>query len=430
MQFVSPELQKICFNTPHVFQDIFENANIGIFQTTPEGRYIRVNPALAEMYGYTDVEEMLSALTDIEHQLYVEEGRREAFQTALLEHGEVENFESQVRRKDGSAIWISETARVIRCVTDCPHAQDDCASCFDGRAVYYEGFVKNITERKALEGQVQTFTTDLENRVKRRTHELTLEVERRRLAQASLQQALGEAEHAAQAKSKFLANMSHELRTPLNAIIGFAQAIQAEIHGQMQPASYGEYIGIIDNSARHLLALINDILDLSKIDSGKVELDLEVIDLARVVAESVDLIQHRAEQAGVTISCNLVDGVGTMVQLDARRIKQVLLNVLSNAVKFTPSGGAVRIELSETAEETLLLSISDSGVGIAEDDIPKVLSEYGQAEHGLDHVVEGTGLGLPISKKLVELHGGTFALDSEIGEGTTVKVCLPRVSPD
>lgn len=393
------------------FREIFENANIGIFQSTPEGRYIRVNPALAEMYGYASADDMMSALTDIRQQLYFEKGRREEFIDALLNDGEVENFESEVRRQDGETIWISETARVVFDA--------------DGEVSYFEGFVKNITQRIKLERQVAAFTQDLEARVQKRTSELQLEVERRRLAMASLKEALGKAEAATKAKGQFLASMSHELRTPLNAIIGFADAIKSEIAGPMQPTEYGEYIDIILGSGNHLLELINDILDLSKINAGAVELSREEVSVSALIQECLELIGHRAGEAGVElIHVDTSEGQG-VINADARRLKQVFLNLLSNAIKFTPESGRVTASVHSGDGGCLCVSVSDTGVGIAPDDIPTVLSEYGQVEHGLNHVGEGTGLGLPITKKLVELHGGKLTLESELGEGTTVNVCLP-----
>ncbi len=393
------------------FRDIFENANIGIFQTTPEGRYIRVNPALAEMYGYRTAEDLMVGLTDISNQLYVEDGRRDEFSTILERDGQIENFESQIYRRDGSVIWISETARVV------PAAS--------GHSAYFEGFVKNITEKKNLEHQVSQFTQELEERVHKRTSELLLEIERRRIAEQSLKEALKNAEAATEAKSEFLASMSHELRTPLNAIIGFADLIREETHGAMQPPAYSEYIDIIRNSGNHLLGLINDVLDLSKINSGTVDLDMERVDVRAVMVECLDLISHRAMQSGIDLNADIDQSVGAVIRGDVRRIKQVFLNLLSNAVKFTPEDGHVNVAIKDTAPGLLSIAVSDTGVGIAPDDIPKVLSEYGQVEHGLEHVVEGTGLGLPITKKLVELHGGSLSIDSSRGRGTTVCVTLP-----
>lgn len=393
------------------FRDIFENANIGIFQSTMEGRYVRANPALADMYGFDSVDAMLTSLTDISGQLYVEDGRREEFIDTLLNDGEVENFESEVRRHDGETIWISESARIV-------YADS-------GEIKYFEGFVKNVTQRVKLELQVADFTQTLENKVQRRTQELLLEIERRQLAQISLKEALRNAEAATEAKGKFLASMSHELRTPLNAIIGFAEAMKSEMLGPIQPPQYGEYVEIIGNSGHHLLALINDILDLSKIDAGAVELSRESVDIHDLLKECLDLIGHRAIEAQITINSEFDEAVDANIDADPRRLKQVFLNLLSNAIKFTPQGGAVSVQVERLDCRTMSISITDTGVGIATEDIPKVLSEYGQAEHGLDHLVEGTGLGLPITKKLVELHGGKLMIESVQGEGTTIRVRLP-----
>ena len=393
------------------FRDIFENASIGIFQSTPQGRYVRVNPALAVMYGYPNVQSLMEVMTDICHQLYVEPGRREEFVEMLLRDGSVENFESEVYRLDGSTIWISESSRIV-------HDED-------GNILCFEGFVKNITQRVKLERQVAEFTQTLEQQVQKRTRELSLEIERRRLAEVSLKNALKEAEGATEAKSRFLASMSHELRTPLNAVIGFADAMAAEISGPIEPPQYAEYVDIIKSSGTLLLDLINDILDLSKIDAGAVELNCDTVEVSALIADCMDLTSHRATEAGVMLEPINDDQIDTSVHADPRRLKQIILNLLTNAIKYTPHGGRVTSQVSVGAKGCLCITIADTGVGIAPENIDKVLSEYGQAEHGLDHVVEGTGLGLPITKKLVELHGGKLTIESVLGEGTTVSVCLP-----
>jgi len=395
-----------------IFRDIFDNASIGIFQSTPGGRYLRANPALAKMYGYDGVSSLMGVLTDIRHQLYVEPGRREEFIEALLSKGVMENFESEVRRSDGSTIWISENARVV-------YGKE-------GQILYFEGFVKNVTQRIMLEKQVSEFTQTLERGVQKRTRELMLEVERRRLTEASLKDALKKTEAATEAKSRFLASMSHELRTPLNAIIGFADMIKSEIFGPVQPSQYVEYVEIVSKSGTHLLDLINDILDLSKIDAGEVALNLNEVSVPALLDDCLELIHHRATEAGVVLDAVDASGQKGVVHADQRRLKQVFLNLLTNAIKFTPEGGRVTSRLLTTDTGCLHISIADTGVGIAADDIPKVLSEYGQAEHGLDHAIEGTGLGLPITKKLVELHGGELLLESIVNKGTTITVCLPR----
>jgi signal transduction histidine kinase len=353
----------------------------------------------------------MQAMTDIRHQLYVLPSRREAFIEGMFTSGSVENFESEVRHRDGSTIWISESARIVYGP--------------DGEVLYFEGFVKNVTKRVMLESQVAAFTQTLEQQVQKRTRELMLEIERRRLSDASLKDALKKAEAATEAKSRFLASMSHELRTPLNAVIGFADMICAKIMGPIEPPQYAEYVEAIKSSGEHLLALINDILDLSKIDAGAVDLHCDAVEVPEMLADCLELIRHRAMEAGVILEDVDRHCLQAVVHADPRRLKQIFLNLLTNAIKFTPQGGRVSTRIDVGSRGCLCISVSDTGIGIAAEDIPKVLSEYGQAEHGLDHVVEGTGLGLPITKKLVELHGGKLTVESVVGEGTTVRVCLP-----
>ena len=198
------------------------------------------------------------------------------------------------------------------------------------------------------------------------------------------------------------------------------------MYGSMPPPAYTEYVGIVENSAQHLLDLINDILDLSKIDSGTVELSIQKLDVAKLMDECLSLLAPRAEEAQVSLERNFMTAPPT-IKGDARRLKQVFLNLLSNAIKFTPAGGSVTTQIASAGTDgrTITITITDTGVGIAAEDIPKVLSEYGQAEHGLDHLIEGTGLGLPISKKLVQLQGGQLPLDSTPGEGTAITVTMP-----
>lgn len=394
------------------FRDIFENASIGIFQSTPQGKYVRVNPALAAMYGYDDVQDLMEAMTDIGHQLYVDPERREEFVKTLMHNGSMESFESEVHHRDGSTIWISESSRIVRNA--------------EGDILYFEGFVKNVTQRVKLEKQVAEFTQTLEQKVQKRTSELLLEIERRRLAETSLKDALKEAEAATEAKSRFLASMSHELRTPLNAVIGFSDAMSSELLGPVEPPQYVEYVSIIKSSGTLLLELINDILDLSKIDAGAVELDYDSVDVSSLLLDCLDLTSHRATAAGVLLEPVDDSQLSTSIHADQRRLKQIILNLLTNAIKFTPKGGRVTTQVKTGERGCLCIVIADTGVGIAPENINRVLSEYGQAEHGLDHVVEGTGLGLPITKKLVELHGGALTLESTLGAGTSVTVCLPQ----
>ncbi len=232
------------------------------------------------------------------------------------------------------------------------------------------------------------------------------------------------AESANRAKSEFLAAMSHELRTPLNAIIGFSEIIKNETFGPVGSVKYREYSNDIHDSGQHLLGLINDILDLSKIESGTDELHEDTIEIPEIVRSAVMLVGHRAEQGGVKLELELADRLPAL-RADERKVKQILVNLLSNAVKFTDAGGEVALRAWCRIDSGYVFQITDTGIGIAPEDIPKALSRFVQVDGDLNRVYEGTGLGLPLTGGLVELHGGSLDLQSKVGVGTTVTVRFP-----
>ncbi|MGH7123129.1 MAG: MHYT domain-containing protein, partial [Stellaceae bacterium] len=240
---------------------------------------------------------------------------------------------------------------------------------------------------------------------------------------SDLESALNEAASASQAKSQFLAAMSHELRTPLNAIIGFSEMLAQEMFGPLGNSRYRDYAGTIQSSGKHLLGLINDILDFSKLDAGRLELDVRTVDLTEIVRESVKMLATQAAEAKVRVD-EALDTDLPELTADPRRVLQIVLNLLANAVKFTPPEGKVRVSTFRT-DSGIALEVSDTGIGIAPTDIPKALERFGQVDNRLARKYDGTGLGLPLSKRLVELHGGTLELESEIGFGTTVTVTFP-----
>jgi signal transduction histidine kinase len=258
-----------------------------------------------------------------------------------------------------------------------------------------------------------------------RIHITRLEITQAKLeaTTADLETALEEAATASQVKSQFLATMSHELRTPLNAIIGFAEMLGQEMFRPLGSERYRDYAETIQSSGQHLLGLINDILDLSKLDAGALELDKQAVDLNMVARESVRMLATQVGAARVRLQEELHPGLPLM-QADARRVRQIVLNLLANAVKFTPPEGEVRVS-TFPCDAGIALAVSDTGIGIAPTDIPKALERFGQIDNRLARKYDGSGLGLPLSKHLVEFHGGTLRLESEVGYGTTVTVTFP-----
>lgn len=238
----------------------------------------------------------------------------------------------------------------------------------------------------------------------------------------AMRQAMEHAESANRSKSEFLANMSHELRTPLNAIIGFSESLESGVFGSLPPRQH-EYVRDIRASGQLLLAIINDILDIAKIEAGKAELFEDDVHVPALVEAALKLTRPQAEAQGLRVEVDLAPDL-PMVRLDAQRMQQVLLNLLSNAVKFTEAPGTVSVAASVDGDG-LVLVVGDTGIGIADRDIPKVFAPFGQVDGHLSRRHAGTGLGLPLAKALVDLHGGTLGLDSSPGRGTVVTVRLP-----
>ena len=251
---------------------------------------------------------------------------------------------------------------------------------------------------------------------------VTNDITRRKETERLLEEARSEAQAANQAKSNFLANMSHELRTPLNAVIGFSDAMLAGIAGEMNERQR-EYSQDISNSGAHLLALINDILDLSKIEAGKIAIEETTFDFFEVVEDSLSLVREVAASAGVLITRELMAN-SPLVQADIRMMKQITVNLLSNAVKFTPEGGCVTIGARMRRDGDLIISVSDTGYGMKPEEIPLALKEFEQTETGKER--GGTGLGLPLTKNMVELHGGSLSIISAPGKGTTAMFSIPH----
>ena len=232
------------------------------------------------------------------------------------------------------------------------------------------------------------------------------------------------AEAANVAKSRFLAQMSHELRTPLNAILGFSEVMKSEIFGAHAVPVYKEYSADIHNSGVHLLNLINEILDLSRIEAGRYELNEEAVSLVHVVADCHHLLKLRASSRGIAIH-EVFEHSMPRIWADERAIRQVVLNLLSNSIKFTPQGGEIWLKAGWTASGGQYLSVKDTGSGISEDEIPIVLASFGQGSNSIKSAEQGAGLGLPIAKNLIDMHGGSFTLKSKLRIGTEVIVTFP-----
>ena len=224
------------------------------------------------------------------------------------------------------------------------------------------------------------------------------------------------------AKANFLANMSHELRTPLNAILGFSEIIKSAAFGPIG-SNYREYAGDIHSSGSHLLSLINEVLDLSKLEAGQFKLVEQYVNLVDLVESSTRFVEPQAQNGRVGLSHSIEPAV-SLIRADERRMRQVLINILANAVKFTPPGGQVGLTVRRTGKG-LLIQISDTGIGIPADKIEMAMEPFSQVEAGANRNYQGTGLGLPLAKRLVELHGGSLSLESEVSRGTVVSILLP-----
>ena len=360
------------------YRGIFENSVWGIFQTTSDGQYLMANSALARIYGYETPTDLLSALTNIGGQLYVDPTRRDAFVREMRDKGVATGVESQVYRRDGSVIWISESCREVRTS--------------DGRFLYYEGMVEEITGRKRTEEELRA--------------------------------ALEAAAAANRAKSEFLGTMSHELRTPLNAIIGFSEVISGELLGPVGVPAYKTYATDVINSGRHLLTIINDILDFAKAESGRLSLREELLSVSSLVEETTRFLHQRAVASGLQMSVDSGQAA-VAVRGDGPRLRQVLLNLLGNAIKFTPHGGKVDVRAYRNADGEVRIEVRDSGIGMREIDVVHAFEPFHQADgsHARNH--EGTGLGLAICDRLMRLHGGRVQLSSELGRGTIATIVIP-----
>jgi PAS domain S-box-containing protein len=359
------------------YRAFFDHAVDGIFRTTPGGHYLAVNQALADIYGYDNPQALVAGLTDIGAQLYVENGRRDEFHAQMQINDVVTNFVSEIYHRSGRRIWISENARAVRGKS--------------GELICYEGTVEDVTEK----------------------------IEQDRALRAALRQA----EMANKMKASFLAAMSHELKTPLNAVLGFSEIIRDQLLGPVGQQAYRDYAGDIHKSGARLLAVINDVLDVSRLEGGSLTIEDRPENVRDIAEQAIKLAQGKTQDPRKIESD--VPGDMPALLVDLRRLSQAVGNILANALKFTPEPGRVRFTVRRTFDGGVQLIVEDSGIGMAQETIAAALEPFRQLDGSLARRFEGTGLGLYLAKALAELHGGSLKVESAVGEGTTVTITLP-----
>jgi two-component system, sensor histidine kinase and response regulator len=484
-------------HSEEMYRSIFENAIEGIFQTTPSGQYLNVNPALAKMYGYDSTQDLVAGLTAIDKSLYVDPTRRTAFVKIMQEEGKVQAFESEIYRKDGSTMWISENARTVR---------DEA-----GEILYFEGMVEDITERQRLESELhhseqslsalinniddsiwsvdtayrlltfnanfgQTFLEVFNTKVKVgdvviehlpeewRTEDVALydraltgekfiverryqfgeddryyeisynpirtngevsgvavfsrDITERQRAHIALQAAMVAAESSSRLKSEFLANMSHEIRTPMNGVIGMTDLLlMTELTHEQR-----EFARTVRVSGESLLVVINDILDFSKIEAGKLDLDITDFELREVIDNTMDLLAAQAHSKGLELAAFIRPEVPLDLRGDPGRLRQIVNNLVGNAVKFTAHGEVIVnvTRVSETETHCVVgFEVRDTGIGIDEQGQSRLFKAFSQADGSTTRKYGGTGLGLAISQKLVNMMNGEIKVTSTPGKGSS-----------
>jgi PAS domain S-box-containing protein len=362
------------------YRSIFENAVEGLYLSSPAGQFLSVNPALARMLGYDSPAELLTHVDDIGRQFYVDGGRRDEFFAQIQRRDQVSDFESEVYRRDGSRIWISESVRVVRNA--------------EGAIDHFEGLATDVTGRRE--------------------------------AAWALQAAKEAADAASRAKSYFLASVSHELRTPLNGILGYTQILRrdSELTDRQR-----EGLRVIHESADHLLALINDVLDLSKIEADRIELQPADFDLPEFVVGVERVFTPRADEKGILFESAVAADLPQWVRGDEQRLRQVVFNLVANAVKFTRTGGVV-FSVQQVEDGAIRFSVSDTGPGIAPEDLARLFQPFTQVGQHSGSAACGTGLGLAISRSLVERMGGRLHVESKPGWGSRFwfEVALPAAA--
>jgi len=354
------------------YRNLFERVPVGLYRTTPDGQILDANPAMVEMLGYPDRESLLATNTD---DLYVNPKERQRWQVQMEREGLVRDFETQLRRRDGTIIWVMDSARAV---------QDA-----EGRVLYYEGSLEDITERKRAEAELRETNIQL---------------------QAALQ-----------ARDEMIQNVSHELRTPLTLIMGYVGLLKEGAFGPLIPEQ-ARIIDVLENQSDQLYFMVNRLLLLQTLDTGtirKTELDLKLL-----LQKAVGAWQTRAEEAGIQLSLDISPDLPSLMA-DPDLLSQVIYNLLDNAIKFSPSKGVVGIRAWIEGNE-LIIAVSDQGIGIPPDRLERVFESFYQVDGSSTRRFGGMGIGLPLCRRIIEIHGGRIWAESEgEGKGSTFYITLP-----
>jgi PAS domain S-box-containing protein len=404
---------------------MFEQSPVGMAITDTNGHFIRTNPCYQEMVGYSENELQLMRFTDNMLPEDIEDNLRLRSQV-LSDESESYQMEKRLFHRNGKMIWVRTTSSKIL---------DEV-----GQPPLFVGVIEDISDRKQTEkslasaeierqeaiDELYQLNQQLESRVAQRTQEL-------QDTNQQLSVANSELARATRLKDEFLANMSHELRTPLNAVLGMSEGLMTGVFGDLNERQMRS-LSLIETSGRHLLDLINDILDVAKIGAGKLDLELSSVAIEYLCKSSLEFVKQIASQKNIQLKLSINHSI-KMVTVDERRMRQALINLLSNAVKFTPKGGSVCLEVNLQAAETtkittecpyvMIFSIIDTGIGISPEDISNLFQAFVQIDSSLNRQYAGTGLGLTLVQQLVEMHGGCVSVASQVGEGSCFSIVLP-----
>ena len=404
---------------------MFERSVVGMAITDADGKFIRTNPFYQQMVGYSENELQLMRFTDNMLPEDIEDNLRLRSQV-LSDESESYQMEKRLFHRNGKMIWVRTTSSKIL---------DEV-----GQPPLFVGVIEDISDHKQAEKSLASaeierqqaiddlyqLNQQLETRVAQRTQEL-------QYTNQQLSAANSELARATRLKDEFLANMSHELRTPLNAVLGMSEGLMTGVFGDLNERQMRS-LSLIETSGRHLLELINDILDVAKIGAGKLELELSSVGIEYLCKSSLNFVKQIANQKNIQLKLSINHSI-KMITVDERRMRQALINLLSNAVKFTPKGGKICLEVKlqerEATELTsecsyaMIFSIIDTGIGISSEDISNLFQAFVQIDSSLNRQYAGTCLGLTLVKQLVEMHGGCVSVASQVGEGSSFSIVLP-----